>query len=262
MNATKANTQKTTHLTHEYGAPSLCGAIRETNETNSTEDAPDVTCKRCLARLDQLTAQATSQNPVVDEDDFPDPPASDTPASRANMVISTKELDRIDDKAGRTNLKDKARTASATKPAKAPAPKNVHLSHEQGEPLKNGDPAPQSLCRIPGPTTTDPDAVTCKVCLAKLHGQKPGNAIPDEVKTARKAFRSFIARATYMAYMDGDQLGTSWTLCHTNLAGERYQITSPGCEGGIYLCNDTMAGNTKESLIATIEQLGWSCGEE
>lgn len=237
-----------THLTHEYGTPSLCGAIRETNPTNSTEDAPDVTCKRCLAKLDHLTAKAIDQNPVQDDDGFPDPPAGDTPA-----VSLPKSSDL------KAKAKAAAGSAGTPKVTKASKPKNTHMADTTNE--RTG-----TLCNIPastpGQTTTDPDAVTCKVCLAKLHGTKPLNAISDEVKAARKAFRSFIARATYMAYMDSDQLGTSWTLCHTNLAGERYQITSPGCKDGVYLCNNTMAGNTKQSLLDTIAELGWSCGEE
>lgn len=260
--AQKTAAQKTVHLTTEIGNPSYCNATSRTTEDNASEAIEDVTCKRCLTA--HAKAVAAPVVPDTDEDDdFLPPPVKVIPASQLVPVVDltpvgdSQTVGATDPKP--TTLKDKAKAVATAAPkAKKPAT-TVHLVDHTNE--RTG-----TSCNIPasGPDamTTDPSAVTCKVCLFKLAGAKPINTIPDEVKAARKAFRSFVARATYMAYMDSNQLGTGWTLTHTNMAGEYYQITATGHADGLYLCNDSIAGNTKASLIETIERLGWSCGED
>lgn len=204
----------------------------------------DVTCPRCLTKL------APSITEPIESYDIP---VTDT--NTMKDVHAARDRVRAALKSAKATIKEGRAIAKAPRAPKAPKAPTVHLHDAERS-------THQTWCKIPGVTTTDASAVTCKVCRAHIDGKAPVNAVPERVKAARKAFRSFVARATYMAFMDEGCLGTSWHLTHTNMAGERYTITATGDENGLYLCNDHMAGDSKQSLTDTIEQLGWSCGEE
>lgn len=244
------------HAATETSINTTCSATTATI-SNSTLHRENVTCKRCLSALAKLDNQklAAIITPVSDHEAGLLAGEMADPATASGKTGKTGKGPKAPAKA---DLKAKAKAASQKATVvRTPKPANMHMVHDPANPTKTG-----TLCNIPGNHTLDPALVTCKVCLAKMNGIAPLNAIPEPVKAARKAFRSFVARAAYMAYMDEGSLGTSWNLNHKNMAGVKYQITATGSVDGLYLCNDTVAGNTKQELLDTINRLGWSCGED
>lgn len=146
-------------------------------------------------------------------------------------------------------------------PAKPKVPTKAKTLHYHDG---NAHPEAGTLCNIPGAITTDINAVTCKVCLAKLNHTPPTNAVPDEVKAARKAYRSFIARATYMTHLDAGCGSVDWSVSYENLTGTLLGVcTEPG--GYVLSENGEVKAtciDTKAALIQAIEDISWSCGED
>lgn len=190
-------------------------------EWNTSEE---VTCKRCLARLAPSAPSAPrSATAGIDERRAEKNAAIDGPIGPIGPAPRVKA------------------------PAK---PKTIHMT--------SPDTPTGTLCNIAGSATCLAAEVTCRVCLMKINGTTPTNAIPDSVKLARKAFRSFVARATYMAYLDLDCPG-NWTVTHTNMAGDHYVITSPDIN---HPWPNAIAATSKQHILDQIEALGWSCGED
>lgn len=188
----------------------------------------DVTCPRCLVKLDGRVGDADADEPRTPKE----PKAPKEP-----------------------------RTPKVPKEPRAPkAPKapTVHL-HDAGRSTH------QTWCKIPGVTTTDASAVTCKVCRAHIDGKAPVNAVPERVKAARKAFRSFVARVAYMVFMDrdcGGDNGINWSLSHTNMAGDCYEVGRSNTTGYRVMCNASIVTTDLGQDIKQWMEEHWSCGED
>jgi hypothetical protein len=176
--------------------------------------------------------------------------ASDSNTTNAKKVSCQRCLKKLE------AIKVAAKEAAAAAKAAAKPAKKVNL-HSIGE-TKNG-----TACNVAGKTTEDPDAVTCGICRAKLDGTKPANAISDEVKVARKHFKSFVARIAYMAYMDApastDPIDTiAWSLEYTNSAG--IVLTANGI-GNVVVLTDSEGAETtvrgKDAVKDSVDELCW-----
>jgi hypothetical protein len=290
------NATKTVHHTDNVNAGTATCGITTANVSTTIEN---VTCKRCLARLAKDTkvnadAEERRNTNIQESVDFmaatgstlteieafitgqaPTMPIVASVASVAKGEVTAFEAKMLageEDEAMTKTIPTKTESATVLpdppvvilldvpkalkKAIKVVASKTVHALDICNS--KTG-----TLCNIPGKTAVLDSEVTCKVCLAKLHGTKPTNTIPDEVKAARKSFKSFVARASYMAYLDTDCGTVDWSVTYTTMTGMMLAVTSePG--GMVLTADDHVVGTAtdKASLINKIEELCWSCGEE
>jgi hypothetical protein len=211
-------------------------------KTGNTTDNPNkVDCKRCLKALDAETTKALEGTP-------------DAPASNPDV----ESIQHDPDLQPTPSIKDKAKAAATkarTTTTKAPKQANLHLAFDG---TKTG-----TRCNIPGATTTDAEAVTCKVCRSLIDGTKPSNAISDDTKKARKAFSSFKARIGYMLYMDAPAhseaiKGIRCEMTYTALNGVQYTaITDSGSCSLMDSEENQESVHGKGGLEDAIRKLGW-----
>ncbi len=228
----------------------LIEAIRQL-DTDLEPNALQKSTKADLqAQLDQLMAE-------IREDILVDDDAAHHEAVTGEAPETAGPTPEDDTTEAPTPMPDLAAVAAASAAAKAkPAtrtPKTIHSLIADGS----------TLCNIAGTASDDADQVTCKVCLAKINGTKPVNALSDEIKAARKQFASFKARIGYMLYMDRPSNAMAidavdWTLSYTNTAGIRYEATG---RNSCVRLSDSEGGledfYVKSDLDDTITKLGW-----
>lgn len=282
----------TLHHTNDVNAGTATCGITTVNVTTHHDK---VTCKRCLARLakaaettdrimESIAVQETAGlfTPAPFGESITQIPCEITPVEppavqhavnptnprytvcgtpRADVTIALS-LDDVTCLRCLTKLDRRVDDADASKAPKAPkAPKEPRTPKAPKAPTVHLHDAERSThqtwCKIPGVTTTDTSAVTCKVCRAHIDGKAPVNAVPERVKAARKAFRSFVARVAYMVFIDDGCTVNSWTVKWTNMAGDQYEVSSYG----IYENGEGLGFGPGKNIKQWMEEY-WSCGED